>query len=91
MEVWYNYVNYDVHSSSGRDMEVWYNYVNYDVHSSSGRDMEVWYNYDDNKEAWRAGSGGWQNVKLSCNARGGRPEPTIRYSIPIRLTIERLD
>jgi hypothetical protein len=42
------------------------------------RDMEVWYNYDDNKETWRAGSGGWQNVKLTCNARGGRPEPNIR-------------
>lgn len=45
------------------------------------RDMEVWFNYDDNKEAWRAGSAGWQNVKLTCNARGGRPEPTIRWLI----------
>jgi len=45
------------------------------------RDMEIWYNYDDNKDTWRAGSGGWQNVKMTCNAKGGRPEPTVRWLI----------
>ena len=43
------------------------------------RELEVWYNFDDNKDTWRTGSEGrWQNVVLTCNAKGGRPEPTIR-------------
>ncbi|XP_023330333.1 uncharacterized protein LOC111702790 isoform X2 [Eurytemora carolleeae] len=46
------------------------------------RNVDAWFNYDDNEEEWRAGSiGGWEQVELNCNARGGRPEPKIRWYI----------
>lgn len=45
------------------------------------RNLEVWYNYDENENEYRSGSNGYENIRLNCNGRGGRPEPTITWMI----------
>jgi len=47
----------------------------------TNRDLEVWYNRDEDEEEWRSGTSGYENVRINCNARGGRPEPTIKWYI----------
>jgi len=45
------------------------------------RNYDTSYNYDEHEEEWISGKSGWEQVEISCAARGGKPPPTIYWVI----------
>ena len=43
--------------------------------------LDTGYNYNDQEERWEKGESEWAEVELVCTAYGGRPKPTIRWTV----------